>query len=291
MKNGVGFLLVGGIFFSMFVFVNSLSLTGTDEVAFSNNGTCFDHSPNFSYFEISGNKIYTFYTDLYGIITQVGCYYDVNGDGVMQATELCCPEGYDCAYANSTYPGVCIPSSDSCFKAGAYGKGKSGCLSANESVANNSLDPEDIPPFPTIWHPVYGCSTKCLDMFTPVCVWNEFAEECRAEANWLRNFYGSSCCIPYQDRCEFRANYSSQIDNCDNPGQNITIDFTAWEWNSSLGTEGDWQVPRVSSTWCQNMTKAFECSASIRLPSFEFLNFVISVLGIGIVYFLFGKKE
>jgi hypothetical protein len=291
MKKGASLFLFLAVFLSFFSIV--LAEEGQVSVEFANQaGGCYKTS-NVSGWMNSDSQVYNWSVGADGSLGN--CLLSPDGGVTFYTNYSCCPSGWSCQQdptGNPSNPkqdgGRCVSNIEFCFNIGSEGN----CNLSDRSVAERTLGVSE-----KFVQYLVGTAT-CFAYSSADCVW------IRPDGATLGSCQGSFINItgindtvngtctenPMMGSCVYV--YNDQVDNCDTAGQNITIDYSAQFSAKYLnGTNvTDQSILNSLGGSCVPKKVAYACSASIQLPGFSLFNFFVSILGIGIVYFLFRKN-
>ncbi len=291
MKKGVSLFLFLGVLFSLFPLVFAVSPVSVT-VDFANQGGSCRADSNTSAWLNQNNQVVN-YTVKNGFVQEVDCFLkdEATGDYLNIS---CCPSGWDvCSqYIGSREEkgGRCTERVELCTN--ILGMTSGPCESASQEVAERTLGVKEQ------FNSYVGVGGKiCYSFFSAKCVWEDTnltdgkdEKSCGAS---LVNITGindteNGECRELQTLGTCIYQYANQEDNCDNDKQSITIWYNALAKNN---TDGNFVEPStLGMGWCQDKSQEYACSASIQLPGFSMFNLLVSILGIGMVYFLFKKN-
>lgn len=116
-------------------------------------------------------------------------------------------------------------------------------------------------------------SAVCYNFSSCECTWNVTASSCVFATN-LTDICGNSS--SFNTQCQWIE--SSQEDHCTDALGIIRVNYSVV--GTSVGVDPN----------CVSVVQDFPCSVSVKLPFFDKFSFILSILGISLVYFLIRRK-
>ena len=289
MKKSVCFLLSLVVFLSFFPLVFAAVPPVSVIVEFANGGSCYMTGNSSAWLTTNGQV--SNWTVKNGQ-SSGDCFFPNPDGGFMDSSDdgntSCCPSGWNaCTHdigSVSYAGGRCVEKVQLCSNLGNEG----GCKSATQDVAERTLGTRE-----NFTQYLDKNGGICYSYSSAKCVWDNSSKDNQSCVASLVNITGindtvrGNCTLSQTlSTCIYQ--FAGQKDNCDTAAQTITINYTAVAKlvNGSLVDPASQNM----SGWCQAKSEDYACSASIQLPGFSLFNFLVSILGIGMVYFLFKEN-
>lgn len=229
---------------------------------------------------------------------------DINGD----AKTSCCPNGYTCNQQTGNCAANAVPPPPAASSCNEYtDDGRDVCEASviSDQIKNlieQAADIEDsegnLVRFCHSSSGTYTDENSCVYAECEGCRWSNRESKC-VESYLL----GDICNNPdptiagARVRCETTTN---QLENqCSGPGGSIILSWAGrLIYMNADGTSGG-AVPsslqsstyRVQAQSCTANSKEFPCPVTAKLPFFGFFNLIISILAIGMIYYLIARKK
>jgi len=210
---------------------------------------------------------------------------DINGD----TKTSCCPSGYTCnQQTGNCEAGPIQPPPPTATSCADYSQADCGIFPLTEEIKNSIEEQADIKVDGEL---IRFCDEDYLNDDPNICL---YLAECAC--NWINDvcketyLVGDPCVDGFDPnnvnnvpRCEYTTN---QVENkCNEPEKSILL-----SWNALFrylnGTRA-----LDSRNSCQSGFKEFPCPVKSTLPFFGALGFMISILAIGMIYYLIARKK
>jgi hypothetical protein len=265
MLNKNIFLALIVLFSLNFVFAESNLGFGYSQVSFSGGVGCFSNVTN-SYW-ISSTNLTVFNSS--GSVGNCSLFFNP----AVVGSRACCPTGYSCNLAT----GRCASSN----QAGcAQYNTSSECSADVNFVAPSSVEYVLSKPGACLNQTSYVNSSgaSCVNYSVCSCNWNASANvKCGPSFGSASQCQGS---LPVNMTCNWAESSTQNL--CDSQGKIIVVYSAS---GSALGTT------MTSGVKCEDLNVVYPCSASLKLPFFDWFNLIITCLVITIVYFVSSKKS
>jgi len=185
-----------------------------------------------------------------------------------QTSDWCCPNGYTCE------GGMCIStvSLDTCYDFKSQDSCEGGWAVREYAIEGIESFGDDFIGICSRSLPfVNDKGLNCVNASACDCVWDDGV--CVSELNFF------DLCVDgnstYNESCYWSEGL--QEDKCESEGIYIV--------NYIVSGDGV-----NNNVLCVNQTKNYPCSVSVKVPFFDFSNFIISALGICCIYFVFRRS-